>query len=78
MIKLEELVKRVTTHFNPKSSPIIKCREFNMCEQKDGKIVTEFIAVILKIPEHCEYGDTLNDMLRDRLVCGVFGKYVQI
>ena len=48
------------------------------CEQKEGKIVTEFIAVILKIPEHCEYGDTLNDMLRDRLVCGVFGKYVQI
>ena len=30
-----------------------------------------------KITEHCEYGDRLNEMLRDRLVCGIYDKRVQ-
>ena len=30
-----------------------------------------------KITEHCEFGTFLGDLLRDRLVCGVFDKKVQ-
>ncbi len=30
-----------------------------------------FVAVLKILAEHCEFGDVLNDTLRDRLVCGL-------
>ena len=30
-----------------------------------------FVAELRKLTEYCEYGESLNDMLRDRLVCGI-------
>ena len=30
-----------------------------------------FVAELTKLTEYCEYGESLNDMLRDRLVCGI-------
>ena len=35
------------------------------------------MAALCKIAEHCEYGPILNDMLQDRLVCGVTDQQVQ-
>ena len=36
-----------------------------------GESIAAFVASLRKIAEHCEYKDTLKDMLRDHLVCGV-------
>ena len=30
-----------------------------------------YIAELRHLSEHCEFGSTINEMLRDRLVCGV-------
>lgn len=76
-LSFEEIVKRVTTQFKPKPSPIVKRFEFNTRVQKDGESVAEFVAALRKITEFCEYGSFLNDMLRDRLVCGIRDKKVQ-
>ena len=73
----EELVEKVKTHFNPKPSPIVKRFEFNTRCQEEGENVATFVAALRKISEHCDYGATLNDMLRDRLVCGIRNKGVQ-
>jgi len=72
-----ELVARVTTHFNPKPSIIIKRFEFNTRKQKPDEKVSEYIAALRKIAEHCDYGGMLNDLLRDRLVCGILDKRLQ-
>ena len=73
----EEIVDRVKTHFNPKPSPIVKRFEFNKRKQQPGGSVAEFVAAIRKIAEYCEFGTTLNVMLRDRLVHGIADKRVQ-
>ena len=73
----EELVEKVKTHFNPKPSAIIKRYEFNTRKQRPGETVAEYVAALRKIAEYCEYGDILNDMLRDRLVCSIADKRVQ-
>ena len=65
------------THFNPKPSVTIKRYEFNTRKQKPGESVAEYIAALRKIAEHCDYGSSLNDMLRDRLVCGTADEWVQ-
>ena len=74
----EEIVDRVRNHFNPKPSPIIKRFEFNTRKQREGETVAEYVAARRKIAEYCEYPVAiLNDLLRDRLVCGVYDKRLQ-
>jgi hypothetical protein len=73
----EELVEKVKTHFNPKPSVFIKRYEFNTIKQRPGETVAEYVAALRKTAEFCDYGDILNDMLRDRLVCGIADKRVQ-
>ena len=36
-----------------------------------------FVAALRKLAEHCEFGDVLNDILRDRLVCGLRNEAAQ-
>ena len=36
-----------------------------------------YVAELRRLAEHCNYRDSLNDMLRDRLVCGVNDQRVQ-
>ena len=76
-LTFEEIVDNVRSHFNPKPSPIVKRFEFNTRRQKSGETVAVYVAALRKLAEHCEYKDILNDMLRDRLVCGIYDKRVQ-
>ena len=39
--------------------------------------VTQFVKDLRRLPEHCDYGNTLESMLRDRLVCGNRNNRVQ-
>ena len=36
-----------------------------------------FVTALHKIAKFCEYGEVLNDMLRDRIACGIRSKRVQ-
>ena len=36
-----------------------------------------FVAGLRQLSEHCEFGTTLEDMIRDRLVCGVANSSIQ-
>ena len=72
-----ELVELAGTHFNPKPSPNVKRFKFNSRCQKDGEPTAVFVAELRKIAEHCDFGPMLNDMLRDRLVCGTSAKGIQ-
>ena len=35
------------------------------------------MAELRKLSEHCNFGTALNDMLRDRLVCGIADQRIQ-
>ena len=37
-----------------------------------------YVAELKKLAEHCSYGDTLNEMLRDCLVCGINDDRIQL
>ena len=50
--------------------------EFNKRNQQPGKSVAEYVAAIRKIAEYCDYGTTLNVILRDRLLHGLTDKRV--
>ena len=67
----KDIVELVRQHYSPAPSAIVQRFNFNTRSQKEGETVAEFIADLRKISEHCQFGDTLEDMLRDRLVCGI-------
>ena len=67
----DTLVKKLEEHFNPKPSPIVQRCKFNTCFRKQGQTVADFIAELRKLSEYCDYGSSLSDMIRDRLVAGI-------
>ena len=72
-----ELVKLVKDHHQPSPSFIVQRFNFNMRYQKEGETVSAFVAGLRRLSEHCKFEATLDDMLRDRLVCGVRDKRLQ-
>ena len=72
-----ELVALVKEHQQPTPSFIVQRYHFNTRVQRPGESISEFVAQLRKISEHCRYGDSLDDMLRDRLVCGCLDKRLQ-
>jgi len=70
-LKFKEIVEAVQKHHDPKPSVIVQCYRFNSRNHQTGESVATYIAELRQLSEHCEFGNTLNQMLRDRLVCGV-------
>ena len=66
----DELVKLVKDHHQSALSVTVQRYEFNKRIRKEGDSFADFIAHLRQLSEHCKFGDTLNDMLRDRLICG--------
>ncbi|XP_041379565.1 uncharacterized protein LOC121392407 [Gigantopelta aegis] len=66
----DELVKLVQEHHQPPPSVTVQRFAFHSRTRKEGESIANFVAHLRELSEHCQFGDTLNDMLRDRLICG--------
>ena len=66
-----EIVKLVSDHHNPKPSAIMQRFKFNCRIRGSNESVAEYVTSLRQLAEHCEYGQFLDDMLRDRIVCGI-------
>lgn len=71
------LVKLVKEYYEPKPSMIVQRWKFNTRIREQGESIATFMATLRGLAEHCEYGASLPDMLRDRLVCGVNDESIQ-
>ena len=76
-IAYEDPVSKVKNHKEPASSIIVRRFQFDTRNQKPSESISEYIAVLRKAAEHCNYGESLSEMLRDRLVCGITNSAVQ-
>lgn len=66
-VVFKDIIELVQTHHSPPPSTIVQCFKFYSHSQKDGESTAQFVR---RLSEYCEYKDTLDDMLRDHLVCG--------
>lgn len=67
----EELKQCVQQHLLPKPSVIVQRFKFNSRYRQPHESISAYVAELRRLSEFCEYGTTLDEMLRDRLVCGV-------
>jgi len=65
------LVEALSKHFNPKPSEIVERFKFHSRVRKPGESVATYVAELRALTEFCNFGDTLEVMIRDRLVCGI-------
>ena len=66
----QDLVKLIQDHSAPKPSEIVQRFKFKNRSRNEGESVADFVAALSNLAEHCAYNDTLETMLRDRIVCG--------
>ena len=64
-------------HNNPRPSVIVRRYAFHTRQQNAGGNVAEFVADLRRLSDHCNFGETLQEMLRDRLVCGIWDLALQ-
>ena len=76
-VELKEILEKLENHFSPKPSVIIERFKFHSRSGLEGENVAEFVAGLRRLSEHCKSGTTLEDMLRDRLVCGISDDHFQ-
>ena len=67
----KELVELFTTHLEPKSSIIVERFKFNSHFHCEGETAAQYLAELQNLVQYCEYGQNLDEMVRDRLVCGI-------
>ena len=72
-----ELVTVMGAHFNPEPSEIVQRYKFHSRFRQHGESVATFVSELRALAEHCKFGSTLKDMLRDRLVCGINEDLIQ-
>lgn len=70
-VPYDELIGCLQRHFNPRPSEIVQRFHFHNCKQQPGQSISAFIAELRKLSVHCNFGDQLENMLRDQIVCGV-------
>ena len=73
----EEIVQILKDYYQPKPTVIVERFNFHSRYRKQEETVANFVAELRKLAGHCQFGDSLSDMLRDRLVCGINDKWIQ-
>ena len=76
-VAYKDLVEKVTAYYAPRRSKIVSRFKFNSRSQQPGESIATYVSELRKLSEFCEYGATLDDMLCDRLVCGLAERWVQ-
>ena len=64
-------------HFEPTTIVIAERYYFHRRNQAEGESIAEYIAELRRLSIKCEFGDYLEQALRDRLVCGLRSKDIQ-
>lgn len=62
---------KLTKYFQPTPSEIVQHCKFNTRIRRPHESVATYIAQLKQLSEHCNFGATINVMLRDCLVCGI-------
>ncbi|XP_077544876.1 uncharacterized protein LOC144158092 [Haemaphysalis longicornis] len=74
---LDEILLVLGSHYCPKPSAVVQRFRFNSRVRAEGESVSNFIAALKSLSEHCNFGAELENMLRDRIVCGINSADVQ-
>jgi hypothetical protein len=74
---LDELIKLLKDHHEPKKIVIAERFKFYKRQQREGESIANYLAELRRLAKDCEFGDGLTTALRDQLVCGLHHEGLQ-
>ena len=72
-----DLKKLLSDHYCPKPSEIVQQSKFYKRIRQPAESVATFLSKLHSIAEYYNFGDSVETMLRDRLVCGINDNRIQ-
>lgn len=72
-----QIVTLMKDHFDPKPSEIVQRYKFDSRVRQPSETVSAYVAELRRLAHDCNFGTTLQQMLRDRLVCGINDDRIQ-
>ena len=69
-VTLKQVLDKFDNHFKPYHNLTHATYVFNSLTQKQGQSMSEFITDVQLQADLCEFGDTYNRLVRDRIICG--------
>ena len=72
-----ELITLLNNHFSPTPSETVQRFKFHTCIRQEGTSVASYLSVLRQLSENCNFENQLENMLRDRLVCGINDDKIQ-
>ena len=73
----QELVQAMTDHHSPPPLEIVQRYRFHTRFRQQGETVVTFVSELRAIAQWCNFGESLENMLRDRLVVGIDNEAIQ-
>ena len=74
----EHITKCLSGHFAPKPIVIAERFRFHKCCQSADQSINSYVAQLRQLTEFCEFGNYLDDALRDKFVTGLHSKHEAI
>ena len=74
---LQVISEALRRHFEPKRVVIAQRFHFHKREQATGESIADYDASLRKLASQCKFGDSLEEALRDRFVCGLRHEAIQ-
>ncbi|KAI4896702.1 hypothetical protein NFI96_007948 [Prochilodus magdalenae] len=71
---LEDLLKALREFYVPKKNVLSERYSFRVRKQQNGETVAEYVAALKGLATTCEFGEKLDEQLRDQLVYGISSK----
>ena len=72
-----QLTEQLDKHLHPKPLVIAEIFRFQKRDQNPGEGVLQYIAELRKLAITCNFGNVLDDKLRNRFVCGLHAENIQ-
>ena len=78
-ITYDSLAKLLQSHYKKKQSVVVHRFNFNTCSRKSAESIADYIAALRELALNCNFGsqERLEELLRDRLICGVNHEGIQ-
>ena len=73
----DDLVRAMTDHHSPPPSEILQRYRFHTRFRQQGETVATYMSELRAIAQWCNFGQSLESMLRDRLVVGIDNESIQ-
>ena len=74
---MQYVVQVMQNHLNPGPLIIAERFKFHQRSQGENESVAQYVAKLRKLSERCNFGEYLEQALRDHLVCGLVNEKVQ-